>query len=183
MTGPAQPPRAAARWAFRTTINFRRYGRSTTTTTGHPTGPGGAAKSRRRHRPVDDAGRVSVFLAIALTAVLVIVGLAYDGAGRFRTMQRADNLAAEAARAAGQAIELPQAVRGGAKVIDPEQALVAARAYLAAAGVTGRVEVVEPDRRELRVVVDLGYDTAMLGIIGYRRIAVTGSATAVLVTG
>lgn len=124
-----------------------------------------------------------MFLAIALTAVIVIIGLAYDGAGRFRTAQRADNLAAEAARAAGQAIVLSQAVRGGEKVVEPVAAREAARAYLRSAGVTGRIEIIEPERRELRVIVDLHYDTAMLGIIGYRRIAVTGSAVAVLVTG
>ena len=130
-----------------------------------------------------DGGRVSVFLAIALTAVVVVIGLAYDGAGRFRTTQRAENLAAEAARAAGQAIVLPQAVLGGAKEVDPDAARVAAEDYLRAAGVSGTVEVVEPERRELRVTVDLDYDTAMLGLIGFQRIPVTGSATAVLVTG
>lgn len=159
MTGRAQPSTVAAGWA-----------------------PQWVRPGAGRPRP-DDAGRVSVFLAIALTAVIVIIGLAYDGAGRFRTMQRADNLAAEAARAAGQAIVLPQAVMGGEKIIDPEAAREAAQAYLQSAGVTGRVEVVEPARRELRVTVDLTYDTAMLGFIGYQRIAVSGSATAVLVTG
>lgn len=140
-----------------------------------PTGTG--------RRPAPDAGRVSVFLAIALTAVIVIIGLAYDGAGRFRTMQRADNLAAEAARAAGQAIELPRAVLGQDKVVDREAARAAAQAYLQAAGVTGTVEVLEPERQAIRVTVNLNYDTAMLGVIGYQQIAVTGSATAVIVTG
>ncbi len=136
-----------------------------------------------RRRAGGDDGRVSVFLAIALTAVIVVIGLAYDGAGRFRTAQRAENLAAEAARAAGQAIVLPQAVMGGAKVVDPDAARGAAEDYLRAAGVSGTVEVVEPERRELRVTVELDYDTAMLGLIGFQRIPVTGSATAVLVTG
>lgn len=171
MSRPDQPRSAAHRCRLRTTINRRRYGRS--------------VRCLRRAAG-HDAGRVSVFLAIALTAVIVIIGLAYDGAGRFRTMQRADNLAAEAARAAGQAILLPQAVQGGAKVIDPEAARAAAQAYLGAAGVTGTVEVIgagPDDEQAVRVTVDLGYDTAMLGVIGYQRIAVTGSATAVLVTG
>ncbi|HEX8628702.1 MAG TPA: hypothetical protein VF755_11080 [Catenuloplanes sp.] len=183
----------AARWRLRTTIKLRGYGSISglaskavagsvgRTVVSTKPGTSGSVRDARWPSGADDTGRVSVFLAIALTAVIIIIGLAYDGAGRFRTMQRADNLAAEAARAAGQAIVLPQAVMGGPKVIDPEEARLAAHAYLRSAGVTGRVEVIEPDR--LRVVVDLSYRPAMLGIIGFQRIAVTGSATAVLVTG
>ena len=50
-----------------------------------------------------DAGRVSLFLAVSMLGILAIIGMSFDGAGQLRALQRADNLAAEAARAGGQA--------------------------------------------------------------------------------
>jgi hypothetical protein len=129
-----------------------------------------------------DEGRVSLFLAIALFGVLVIIGLVADGSGRLRAMQRADNIAAEAARVGGQAINGPQAVTGGAKVIDPGSAVAAARAYLDTAGVTGTVQV-GADRTNMLVTVTITYNTLMLGFIGIDQVSVTGRATAYLVTG
>ena len=128
-----------------------------------------------------DDGRISVFLAIALLGVLVIIGLSADGAGRLRTAQRADHIAAEAARAGGQAILLPQAVTGGDKTLDPARAAATAQQYLNTAGADGMVRV--EDGVTLVVTVTATYDTVMLGLIGIDRVTVTGRATAHLVTG
>jgi hypothetical protein len=128
-----------------------------------------------------DAGTVSFIIAIGLLAVVLIAGLVVDDGGRLREIQRAQNLAAEAARAGGQAIVAGQAISGGAKVVDPTAAVAAARAYLSAAGVTGTVSVAR-DRRHLTVTVTIIYHTLILGIVGKDRFPVTGSATAVLVT-
>jgi hypothetical protein len=138
--------------------------------------------SRRRIRIRDDHGQVSVFLAIALTAVIVMIGLSVDAAGQFREMQRADNIAAEAARAGGQAIDAGLAISGGAKVVDPQLAVAAAQAYLADAGVTGEVTIAA-DRLHLTVTVTIPYNTVMLDYIGISRVTVTGRATAQLITG
>ncbi|MEV4753694.1 hypothetical protein AB0J86_01055 [Micromonospora sp. NPDC049559] len=128
---------------------------------------------------------MSVFLAIALVAVLVIIGLVVDGAGRVRAMQRADNLAAEAARAGGQAIDVAAAVDGDAKVVDPEDARNAANLYLARLdepGVTGTAEP-SADGEHLTVTVWITYDTAMLDLFGFPDTYVTrGTATVELVT-
>jgi len=129
-----------------------------------------------------DDGRVSVWVAIAFTAIVVIIGLAVDGSGRIQAMQRADNIAAEAARAGGQAIDGPQAIPGGDKVVDPALAVAAAQAYLDAAGATGDVSVAS-DRRRITVIVTISYDTKMLNLIGIDRITVTGQSSATLVTG
>jgi Flp pilus assembly protein TadG len=129
-----------------------------------------------------DDGRISVFLAIALLGVLVVIGLSADGAGRLRAAQRADHIAAEAARAGGQAIVLAQAVTGGGKIVDPARAVAAASAHLAAAGVDGQVEV-GADQVTLVVTVSATYETLMLGLIGIDRVTVVGRATAHLVTG
>jgi hypothetical protein len=132
-----------------------------------------------------DQGRVSVFLAIALIAVLVIIGLVVDGAGRIRTMQRANNLAAEAARAGGQAIDIGAAVDGGAKVVDPDDARLAAERYLAQLDETGVRGTAEPsaDGEHLTVTVLITYDTAMLDFLGFPANYVErGEATVELVT-
>ncbi|GAA1026195.1 hypothetical protein GCM10009557_03040 [Virgisporangium ochraceum] len=128
-----------------------------------------------------DEGRINVFVATALLSVLVIIGLSADGAGMLRAIVRADHIAAEAARAGGQAIALPQAVTGGDKVLDPGRATAAARQYLDAAGVVGTVRV--EDGETLVVTVTVAYDTVMLGLIGFERTTVTASATAHLVSG
>jgi Flp pilus assembly protein TadG len=129
-----------------------------------------------------DDGRVSVYFAIALTALVVLIGLTVDGSGRFRMMQRADNIAAEAARAGGQALDAGQAISGGGKVVDPVLAATAAQAYLASAGVTGTVEIAA-DRQHLTVTVTIPYTTDMLSYIGIDQVTVTGRATATLLTG
>ncbi|WP_033344426.1 pilus assembly protein TadG-related protein [Catenuloplanes japonicus] len=136
-----------------------------------------------------DRGRVSIFLAIALFAVLVIIGLSFDAAGRVRTLQRANNLAAEAARAGGQQIDVERAMRDGVAVVDMTAASTAAVDYLQRAGVAGNAKWVtqgdgcELVTRCLRVEVEMTYDMVMLPIFGFpEQVTVAGSATAELRT-
>lgn len=118
--------------------------------------------SRRRHRRRRDAGRVSVFVAAAMPMMLVFMALMWDASGYLRALHRADNIANEAARAAGQAIDIPLAVTGEQIVVDPVAAQTAAEAYLSDAGVTGEVEVSD-DRRQLSITVAVPYDPLFLG--------------------
>jgi Flp pilus assembly protein TadG len=134
-----------------------------------------------RSRVDGEHGRVSVFLAIALAGVLILIGMVADGGARLRAMQRADNIAAEAARAAGQGIDGGKAIPGGDKELDPELASQAAREYLAAAGVPGTA-VVDEGGQQVTIEVTITRDTAMLSLIGINTIQVTGRATAVLRT-
>ena len=129
-----------------------------------------------------DEGRIALLVLVLAFAVLVMIGLAVDGGGKMRAMQRADNIAAEAARAAGQAIEPSQAIPGGPKVVNPGQAVAAGQDYLRAAGVTGTVAP-SGDRRQVVVTVTIDYDTVILGLVGFDRLTVTGTATAQLLTG
>ncbi|MER7455463.1 pilus assembly protein TadG-related protein [Micromonospora sp. NPDC126480] len=138
--------------------------------------------ARRR----DDSGRVSVFLAIAAVGVLTIVALAFDGAGQLRSLHRADNLAAEAARAGGQAIDRATAIEGGPKRIDQPQARRAVAEYLAAAGATGHTvsfPVVDGET-VVRVRVTVTYQRSLLGLVGFAdTVTVSGEATARALTG
>ncbi|MBQ1050907.1 hypothetical protein KBX50_20835 [Micromonospora sp. C51] len=133
-----------------------------------------------------DAGRVSIFLAVAMIGVLAIIGMAFDGAGQLRTLQRAENLAAEAARAGGQAIDRATAIEGGPKRINRREAHRAVRSYLATAGAsdyTVTFPVVDGETL-IRVRVEVTYDRAALGLFGFSNtVTVSGEATARALTG
>ncbi|NUT33032.1 MAG: hypothetical protein HOV79_08155 [Hamadaea sp.] len=86
-----------------------------------------------------ERGSVSVFFAIVAAGWVMMLLLIVVGGGRIRAYQRADNIAAEAARAAGQAIEAGTAIAGEEKTIDRTRATAAAQAYLLEAGATGTV--------------------------------------------
>ena len=91
----------------------------------------------------------------------MLIGLTVDGGGKIRALQRADNIANEAARAAGQAINAGLAISGGAKVIDPAAARSAAQHYINALdGVTGSVTTI--DGTHLRVTVTVRWDAVLL---------------------
>lgn len=89
--------------------------------------------------PRRDRGSVSVFFAIVAAGWVMMLLLIVVGGGRIRAYQRADNIAAEAARAAGQAIQAGPAIAGQEKKIDRARATAAAQAYLREAGATGTV--------------------------------------------
>ncbi|MEV6366326.1 hypothetical protein AB0L86_05465 [Micromonospora musae] len=136
--------------------------------------------------PGRDAGRVSIFLAVAMVGVLAVIGLSYDGAGQLRTLQRADNLAAEAARAGGQAVDRATAIAGGPKRIDKRLARAAVVDYLAAAGAAGHTVSFPVVNGEtlIRVRVTITYRRSMLGLLGFDdTITVSGEATARALTG
>ncbi|GLH99794.1 pilus assembly protein TadG-related protein [Phytohabitans aurantiacus] len=127
-----------------------------------------------------DEGRISLLVIVLTFAVLAMIGLSVDGGGKVRALRRADNLAAEAARAAGQAVQGSEAIPGGDKLVDPGPAVAAAQIYLAAAGETGAV-VVSQDRMQITVTVTITYTTVFLGLVGLDTLPATRQATAVLV--
>lgn len=91
------------------------------------------APATRGARLRGDEGGIAVYTAICTVALLGIIGLAIDGGGKLRATERADAVAMEAARAAGQAIDPASAVTGTEIRVDPEAAQAAAYAYLARA--------------------------------------------------
>jgi hypothetical protein len=129
-----------------------------------------------------------VFVAATMPAVLLFLALAWDVSGYLRALHRADAVAAEAARAAGQAIDVPMVMTGRGIAVDPALAREAAEAYLAGAGlvdvrVSGQVEVAA-DGRRLSVTVEVDYQPLLLGAFGFQTPPVaTGHADAHLVDG
>ena len=116
----------------------------------------------------------------------MILGLSVDGGGQIRASQRANDIAAEAARAGGQQINVSDAIAGNPTVLNQTNALAAVKAYLdqaaAAAGLTlAGYTVTFPDTVHIAVTVKLQYHTAILGFMGINDLPASGSGTAALV--
>ncbi|MEW1586953.1 pilus assembly protein TadG-related protein [Micromonospora vinacea] len=144
-----------------------------------------ATTSAARPSRAGDHGRVSIFLAVTMVGVLAIIGLSFDGAGQLRTLQRAQNLAAEAARTGGQAIDRATAIEGGPTRIDEPEARKAVADYLDELGTTGHtVNFPEVDGEVLiRVTVSITYQRSMIGpFVKNKTVTVTGEATARAIT-
>ncbi|MFC9033648.1 pilus assembly protein TadG-related protein [Streptomyces arboris] len=134
--------------------------------------------SRRRHTA--DRGSVTLFWLIAGVAIIGMLGLLVDGGGILRAKATADDIAAEAARTAGQQLDLSQAIPGTALVVDPDAAQQAAEAFLAQAGAEGSVTV-SGDGTHITVTVTDTYDAVLTSVVGYTDIPVSGRSTAQLV--
>ena len=141
-----------------------------------PTGAG----THRVQEEVGDRGSVTLFLLVAALAMLLAVGLVVDGGGKLLTARQARAAAAEAARAAGQAIAPAGAVQGAAARPSPSAAVAGGRHYLAAAGVPGTVTVTG-DRVQVRTT--LTYTPTVLTLIGVGPQTVTARAQARLARG
>ncbi|MBB3084704.1 TadE/TadG family type IV pilus assembly protein [Geodermatophilus sabuli] len=131
------------------------------------------------HPPHHERGAIGVFLAVLVPGLLLIIGLAVDGGAKVAATQRANAIADEAARAGGQALDVPAALAGRVQV-DPAAAAAAARDYLARNDVTGAVTVVDGDT--LRVTTTITEPTTFLGLIGITSLTVEGTGTADLIT-
>ena len=135
-----------------------------------------------RLRGDPEQGSVTVFFAITMLGLLLLLGLVADGGAGLRAAQHAQDSAAEAARAGGQALDLTAATAGRPQTVDRTAAVHAAQAYLTATGATGTVTV-SPDRTGLTVTVTDTAPTVFLSLIGIRQLSATATAHAVLVPG
>jgi hypothetical protein len=140
-----------------------------------------AATRLRRLRTAGDRGSVSLFFVVATFGLLIAVGLVVDGSGKVRALQRADTVAAEAARAGGEAVLAGPAIRGAGVQVDTAAARSAAAAYLAAAHVAGSVTVAGGTR--LQVTTSTSYTPVFLSMIGVGPLTTTGQAEVRLVRG
>lgn len=127
-----------------------------------------------------DRGSVTVFFTVATAGLLVMIGLIVDGGARITLAQRADNLAAQAARAAGQAAAPADVITGASPSVDRAPAVRAANAVLAANGATGTVTL-DADGAGLTVTTTLTTPTVFLGLIGVRDLTATGTSHARLI--
>ncbi|NLD78038.1 MAG: pilus assembly protein [Acidimicrobiales bacterium] len=128
------------------------------------------------HRTRGERGSLSIWLAVASFVMMLLVGLAVDLGGQVHAKQRAHNIAAEAARTGGERVQAAPAITGDHVAVDVAAARNAARAYLAAAGVTGTVSIT--GGATITVHVTDTYTPRFLSIIGIGDLTVTSTATA-----
>jgi len=121
-----------------------------------------------------EQGSISIWIATSGLVMILLVGLAVDLGGQVHAQQYARDVARQAARAGGQQLQASLAVRGLAAQTDPGPAVAAARAYLAAADVTGTASLRGGDT--VIVTTSATYDTTFLGLIGISQLTVTGAA-------
>lgn len=130
---------------------------------------------RRLH---DQTGSFTLIFAVVTIALLAIAGLVHDGRRQLTAQQRADAVAAEAARAAGQ--EIDGSTLFGSPGLDRARAVAAAREHLAAAGISGTVTL---DGSTIVVRTDATEPAAILPLVGITTLEATGEASVEIVTG
>lgn len=130
----------------------------------------------RRRIPASgrERGSISIWLATTAFVMIILVGLAADLTGQVHAQQRARDVAAQAARAGGQQVQASQAIRGQGAQADATAATAAARAYLAAANVSGTVAFRGGDTVVVNTTTT--YETKFLSLIGLNQMTVSGTA-------
>ncbi|AJF70502.1 membrane protein (plasmid) [Streptomyces vietnamensis] len=128
-----------------------------------------------------DRGSLSPFYALSAIGIIMLMGLLVDGGGALNATNRATGLAQEAARAAGQQLNVPAAVQGTDITVDPDAAVAAAQDYLAAQNASGNVTITDGGQR-LEVTVHDTYNTLCAQFVGRSTISVSGTAHARLHT-
>ena len=113
-------------------------------------------------------------LWLPLSAALAWLA-AVDLSGQVYAQQHARDIAAQAARTAGQQIDASRGVRGIGAQTNTAQAIAAATSYIAAAGMEGDASITGGGTTITVSVVDT-YETKFLSIIGLTSLRVTGSA-------
>lgn len=122
-----------------------------------------------------DRGSVSALVAVVALGLVMIAGLAYDGGQIVAAQGTARDIAANAARAGAQEVDLDELRATGNAQLDPEAAAAAAEAYLADTGHEGTVDVAGPT---VTVTVRVVQPMRILPLPD-RTVAATDSATAV----
>ena len=129
-----------------------------------------------RHSNRDpERGSISLWVVLASFCMILIVGIAADFSGQAAAEHHARVAAGQAARAAGQAVQLDALVRGGDVQPDAARAAAAGNAHLTQAGLSGTVSMTGT---VVNVTVTDTYECAFLSIIGIQTLPVSGTASA-----
>ena len=129
----------------------------------------------------DERGSVSVWAVLMVTAFTLIVGISVDLVGQITAKQRATDVAAQAARVAGEQTDTNTLMAGsGTVTVHPQHARQAALAYIAGADMTGTVTL-EAGGTKLMITTTATYRPLFLTSIGIGPLTVTGTSTARLI--
>ncbi len=131
----------------------------------------------RTAHPLSEGGSVSAFVAVVAAALVMVAGMAYDGGQVLAAHATARDLAANAARAGAQEIDLDTLRATGRAEVERARAIDAVEAYLSTVGAEAE-SVVEVDGSSVTVSVVLHQPMAILPL-PERTVAATETATAV----
>lgn len=130
------------------------------------------AKTRKRD---DEAGALSLYVAIVFLVFMLMTGLVADGAEIRQARRRLDDLAARIAREAAQQIDTAELHRNGKAVLDIAKVKTAATGLITSLGLTGEVSATKD-----RVVVTLRETVKpALSVIPSSQVTARREATAV----
>lgn len=121
-----------------------------------------------------ERGSVSAFVAVVALGLVMVAGLVYDGGQILSAQATARDLAANAARAGAQELDLDALRSEGVAVLDPGRAVAAAQDYLDASGVEGSAVV---DGADITVTVLVDAQMRILPVPD-RTVRATDTATA-----
>lgn len=122
-----------------------------------------------------DRGVIGLYVSVLFVAFVMIAGLIVDG-GAIRSGRRdAADVAARAARAGAQQIDLEALMSSGAVRLDGESAQRAANSVVAASGMAGGVRTT-PDR--VTVSVEVEVPMRLLTLVGVRDRSVEATRSA-----
>jgi Flp pilus assembly protein TadG len=120
----------------------------------------------------NERGAITVWVAMAVSILVLVIGITVDLTGQVNAQQRAFDLAQQAGRSAANQVNAGQAMQGQTPTIDIVAASSAAAGYLHAAGVDGTVTVTGPT--SLHVHVATVYQPRFLGAAGVGPKTVSG---------
>ena len=129
---------------------------------------------RRRH---DQRGSVLTTGTVLLVTVFTLVlGIAVDLSGQVQTKRQAHEVAAQAARIAGQHLDADRFLDSGGRIrLSTAAGRTAALSYITATGMTGAVAI---NGTDVTVTVTAQYTPVILPIVGVTTLPVTETATA-----
>jgi Flp pilus assembly protein TadG len=135
----------------------------------------------RRGPRHDERGSVSVWAVLIVAAFTLVVGISVDLIGQVAAKQRASDVAAQAARIAGEQADTNTLMAGSGKItVNPQQARRTALDYIAGADMTGTATI-EAGGTQLVITTTAIYRPVFLTSVGIGPLAVTGTSTARLV--
>ena len=121
------------------------------------------------------SGQITAFVTVVTVALIFFAGLVVDGGRLLGAKRRANNRAEQAARAGAQALSVESIRSSGAQVLDEEEAIAAANAFLNRVGDRGTVSVAGDS---VTVTVDMLTSMLILVAAGLADRTVTGTGTA-----
>lgn len=130
----------------------------------------------RKRRPDQRGSALTTGAVLLVTVFTLILGIAVDVSGQIQTRRQAFDVAAQAARIAGQQLDADRFLNaGGTLQLSNTNARKAALSYIEHAGMTGTVTI---DGTHITVSATVQYTPAVLSIVGIKTLPVTGTADA-----